>query len=371
MPYRTGLYTNKSNWNERLFNTTTFPRLFKEKGYSTYSAGKVFHRSMPEDFNKKTWTKVHQAPVGRNPNANKPVSGYKVGVKHFDWGPLKETDDDDYSDSHHANWCADLLKQKHNDPFMVVCGLYKPHVPMYAPQKYFDLYKDLDIKLPLVKGDDIEDIPETGKAMIESRNEYKNILKENLWQEAVKSYMATISFADVQVGKLLKALNEGPNKNNTIVILFGDNGMHQGEKMRFTKATLWEPAAGVPLIVKTPGGKTGKCHRVVSLIDLFPTLVDLAKISGDTLDGQSLVPLLKEPEKAWNSCAVTTLGIGNLSFRNENWHFIQYVNGEEELYKHSSDPEEWFNIANKNEYEKIKTELLKYSPVVWEPPLEH
>ena len=163
------------------------------------------------------------------------------------------------------------------------------------------------------------------------------------------------AFADYCLGIVLDALENSPHKDNTIVILFADHGFHLGEKQRWAKRTIWENGTRVPLIIVDHRFSAGQISKKpAELLDVYPTLLELAGLPKDTtLEGDSLVPLLKDPQAHWDHPAISSFGKGNIAVRSEHFRFIQYLDGSEEFYDHRNDPHEWKNIINKRQYAKL------------------
>ncbi len=198
------------------------------------------------------------------------------------------------------------------------------------------------------------------------RGDYELVMKEGRHRELLQAYLASITFGDALVGRLLDALDAGPAAKNTIVVLWSDHGWHLGEKQHLHKFTLWERSTRVPFILAAPGVTTAgtRTARPVGLVDLFPTLNDLCALPAvSALDGTSLVPLLKDPARAWDEPALTTHGQGNHALRSERWRYIRYADGGEELYDHDSDPNEWTNLAGKPGHAAVKAGLARSLPM--------
>ena len=171
---------------------------------------------------------------------------------------------------------------------------------------------------------------------------------------------------------VIDALEQSAYANNTIIILWSDHGWHLGEKLHWRKFALWEEAthnvlmAVVPWITK-PGGR---CSRPVTMLDIYPTLIELCNLTKkDELEGQSLVPLLRNPEAEWERPALTTHGRNNHSLRTERYRYIRYSDGTEELYDHEKDELEWDNLAGDPEYADVKRQLAKWLPQANVPEL--
>ncbi len=357
-PSSSGVYHNKQPWRPVMPDAVTMPEHFTNNGYSVAGIGKIFH--IPYN-DTAVWPRFIPLPKDREP-AKKPVAG--KANDSFDWAPMKEGDKE-FSDYKVVQSSIDFLKERHDKPFFLAVGVYKPHLPWYVPKKYFDLYPLDKVAVPATREDDLDDLPPQGLLMARTRGDHEFIVERDLWPNAVQAYCASVSFVDAQIGLLLDALEKSRYSKNTIVVLFSDHGWHLGEKMHWRKFTLWEESTRVPLIAMVPGMTTGGsvCDRTVSLLDIYPTLAELCGLPPNpALEGASLVPLLKDPRTPWDRPAITTNGLGNHAVRSERWRYIQYNDGTEELYDHESDPEEWHNIAANPEYRHIKNTLRKWLP---------
>jgi arylsulfatase A-like enzyme len=234
-------------------------------------------------------------------------------------------------------------------------------VPWFNPRKYFDKYPLEDIILPKVKHDDLDDLgPWARRRALDRNSKHDQVVAFDEWKPAVQAYLASISFADANVGRVLDALEDSPYGDNTIVVFWSDHGYHLGEKGHWHKRTLWERSTRVPLIIAAPGvtKPRTKCSRPVSLLDIYPTLIALCRV-GERIDleGKDLSPLLKDPQAKWENAAVTTWQPDNHSVRTERWRYTRYRTGEEELYDHNVDPNEWNNLASDDRYGPVKREL--------------
>jgi len=236
---------------------------------------------------------------------------------------------------------------------------------MYPPDK---------ITLPPTKADDLDDLPEAGKEMAAvRRGDYELVMKSGKYRELLQAYLASVSFGDALVGRLLDALDASPAAKNTIIVFWSDHGWHLGEKRHLHKFTLWERSTRIPFIVVAPGvtHPGTRSGKPVGTIDIFPTLNELCGLpSVDGLDGASLMPILRNPALDWKRPALITHGQGNHALRTERWRYIRYANGDEELYDHAKDPNEWTNLANKPEFAPVKSELTKWLPNTDAVPLK-
>ena len=234
-------------------------------------------------------------------------------------------------------------------------GFYTPHVPQFAPQKWFDLYPLETLQLPKVAENDLKDISEYGINLTRLKHVAPTmewVEKNDQWKLLVQSYLACISFTDHQVGKLLDALDNSQYKDNTYIVLYTDHGFHQGEKERFAKRSLWEDGTRTPMIIAGPGiVQGGVCSKPAQLLDVYPTLLELTGLKADPkLEGDSLVPLLKNPQADWPYMARTSFGPGNYSIVSEHYRYIHYNDGSEEFYDRAKDSHEWNNVITNPEY---------------------
>ena len=178
------------------------------------------------------------------------------------------------------------------------------------------------------------------------------------------AYLASVSFVDHCVGIVLDALKSSSHANNTLIVLWSDHGFHLGEKQHWAKRTLWEESTRVPLLIAGPGIQPGKpCREPASLIDLYPTLLELCGLpKAKHLDGVSLVPQLRDAAKARRQPAITSSYFGNHSIRSRDWRLIVYEDVAKELYDHRNDPDEFRNLANDTAYKLTLDKLSKWLP---------
>ncbi len=364
-PWTSGVYKNPNPWRQSpaLTDAATLPQHFMAHGYRAMGSGKIYHGSFPDPASwDEYWpSKTQNKPPDPAPK-NRPLNGIPR-TAHFDWGPVN-ADKTEMGDWKVTDWVIGQLRKKHDKPFFLACGIFRPHLPWYVPQKYFDLYPLDKIALPTVKEDDLDDIPPIGRKMSGGRDHSK-VLKHNQWRKAVRGYLASISFADECVGKVLDAFDKSEYADNTIIVFWADHGWHLGEKLHWRKFALWEEATHNPMIFVVPGltKPQGRCTRPVNLIDIYPTLVDVCRLSPKAeLEGVSLTPLLENPQANWDRPSLTTHGRGNHSVRSERWRYIRYSDGTEELYDHDADELEWTNLASDPKYATVRKDLAKWLP---------
>ncbi|YCM46906.1 sulfatase (plasmid) [Verrucomicrobiaceae bacterium 227] len=368
-PSTTGMYTNYQDWRKAIPQAVTLGSYFREHGYFSAGAGKIFHYTQ---IDRKGWEDYFPSLEEPMPKAFEPKPGETVNMPKFpgmygdfDWAPIPLTDDET-ADGRSVSWIVDQLERDHNRPFFLACGIYRPHVPWYVPQKYFDLYPLETLQLPKVYENDHEDLGARALELTKRGGNYhSHVIEADQWKQAVQGYLASVSYADAMLGRLLDALEESPHGENTIVVLWSDHGWQLGEKQHWRKFALWDNIARCPLFIRDVKGTNAgrRSERVTSLIDIYPTLIDLCGLPPrDDLDGRSLVPLIENPDAEWKFPALTSYDITEFAVSTERWRYIRYIDDTEELYDLRNDPEEWHNLAAKPEHAAIKAELAAAIP---------
>ena len=430
----TGVYAHKSKdfgWTKHfqqpvLKHNKTMMEYFAENGYHVVGSGKLLHvnrkeywhewgvdinnygplafdgkkpvghPSVPEPFRSIGPIDGSFAPISDVPVFNDSISGgnktgwlYTRGTEHF-LNYTNEENRDLLPDEMHAQWAAkkivEMEKQPLDQPFFMGIGFVRPHTPLYAPKRFFDMFPIDEIDLSLIKEGDNEDTyykdiyPQDIKGL-----RYYRTLKESYGGDAelglkhfLQAYLACIAFVDEQIGIVVDAVNNSKFKDNTIIVLTSDHGWQMGEKDYLFKNSPWEESTRIPMIIRAPGHMPNQqVGHPVSLIDLFPTLSELCSLEGDyrkneigaDLGGFSLSPFLMNPETDnWDgpNGALSMVGVGidkedvlkqTYSYRTRQWRYIRYMDGQEELYNHKNDPYEWNNLAGLEVYLTKKQEL--------------
>ncbi|AWB68890.1 sulfatase [Saccharobesus litoralis] len=372
-PSTTGIYghvhdNDIKSANDKAAQSIFLSEYFKQHGYYTAAVGKIFHQDVAEGSFDEFGGRVKMF----GPYAPKALNWDKKGTS-TDWGAYPERDDQ-MPDYDSANWLIEQLEREHDKPFFLAGGFLRPHVPWTVPQKWLDMHPIEDIELPPYLKDDMDDVPEIAKRITEFKmmptTEWAK--ESGQWKYIVQAYLASVSFVDSCIGKVLDALDNSQYADNTAVVLWGDHGYDIGEKNRFAKMALWETSTKTPLIIKPPKS-SGKqvSSRPVSLLDLYPTLVKMCGLPENTYNqGNDLTPLLFKPDAQWQHAAVTTFGPNNHAVKTDRYRYIRYEDGSEELYDHKTDPNEWHNIANNKDYQGIKDQLSQHLPrenAAWSP----
>lgn len=374
-PSTTGIYglSPRHRQVERTKNVITLPQYFAAHGYRTMSAGKVFHAGITPVERKVEFQEWGpdggHAPMPKQKLVKTPLD--MVNHPLVDWGVFPKEGDSIIDDYQVATWAVRKLEQlaveeSNDEPFFMAVGFNKPHVPLYTTQQWFDLYPEEDIVVPPAPVGDRDDVPDFAWYLHwylpEPRLSW--VIENNEWHAKVRAYLATISFMDAQVGRVLDALEAEGLDDNTIVVFWSDHGYHLGEKGITGKNTLWEQSARVPLIFAGPGVSAGaKSSQPVELLDMYPTLVELSGLpKKEDLEGISLMPQLRDGDTKRERPAITTHNPGNHSVRSERWRYIRYADGSEELYDHFRDPNEWSNLADNPEYIEVIDKLSTWLP---------
>ncbi len=409
MPWRTGVWSNDS---QRLFqqhpDARVLPRAFQEAGYRTWGTGKMMHSQaaanklmFEESFNpEQRWSPFtrkqtdytpeelpskgsarprHVIAADGLPRTILPLNGLpsdrnpqEPAAESFDWGPL-DVPDSTMGDTQITDWAIRRLQQPHNKPFFLGVGYYRPHIPLWAPAAYFQRFGNQQIQLPPHLDADLQDLSDTGRRWaIEAITAglHQTVVDSGQWADAVKAYLACVTYVDAQIGRLLDALDQSAAAADTIVVLWSDHGWHLGEKQHWGKWTGWERSTRVPMIIvpKAAGisASAGQiCHAPVSLLDIYPTLAELCNVSPPAAaDGLSLLPQLRNPQLESDRVVTTSFDQGNFSLRNQRWRYLRYADGTEEIYDLQEDPNEWTNLLNSPTAETALRKLRSHADAV-------
>jgi len=370
-PSTSGNYENRNSLtrNPILNRSVLLPEFFGQHGYYVCGSGKLFHgahfndevqgRGFDDYYPSKTqdlfpWIDRFASP--------RPLNGMKKGVARYaDWGPYHpDVGLEDINDGKTAKWAAEtLLGGELKEPFFIGAGIFQPHLPNYAPQKYFDMFPLDEIELPEgYRENDLEDVPGAHSKM--AHNPWlKKIRAAGQWKHAIQAYLACVAMADDLIGQIVDALEESKYADNTIIVLWSDHGFQLGEKERWTKYSLWERATRVNMVWVAPGvTKPGSTSaKPVNLLDIYPTLASLTGCEPPEkqLEGNDLTALMRDPEAPWDKTSLTVFGYKNYGLRSERYRYITYADGTEELYDHNEDPLEWKNLID----QASSTEIVK------------
>lgn len=344
-PDATRVTLQSQDFRDALPRAVTLPQLFRENNYYTTHIGKVFQ---PEYDDAISWTEgatAHKKLEEYTPESLRKLFG---GGRSL-YGAAKEKEED-LADTRTAARILSLIAKHRDESFFIAAGFLKPHIPLFAPAKYFAMYPLEKIQRQIDPPDDREDIPQQALRM--NRDLFVDVdPAEQQAKEAIQAYYACITYADAQIGKLLDEMDRLKLWDNTIVVLFGDHGFHLGEHGFWAKHSVFEESAHAPLIIAAPNIKGGTTsRRVVEFLDIYPTITELAGLHAPPeLEGKSLVPLLKNPARAWTDVAYTQFkdawGAPGYSVRTNRWRYTEWDDGRAaELYDEQSDPREYHNL---------------------------
>jgi uncharacterized sulfatase len=395
-PSRSSLMTGRRPDTTRVFNlqyhfrsslpdVITLSQLFKNNGYYAARVGKIYHYGVPGDIGTNglddppSWTEVFN-PAGIDKTALEPkLTRYtpKRGLgSALSFYEDPEGKDEEHTDGKVATQAIHLLETHKDKPFFLAVGFYRPHTPYIAPKKYFDLYPIDKITVPPVSAADVQNVPTPALASTKPWPSFG--VSELQAREAKRAYYAAISFVDAQIGRVIEAVDRLGLRENTIIVFWSDHGYHLGEHGLWMKRSCFEQSARVPLIIAAPGRKAiGQVSpRTVELLDLYPTLADLARLSPPAgLQGVSLQPLLDAPQLEWQRPAFTQVQHGAIAghtIRTERWRYTEWNEGEKgvQLYDHDADPQELRNLANDPAFAQTVAEFKQIAKRNWPTKVE-
>lgn len=387
-PDQIKVYDLDRHFREQVPDVITLPQAFQRAGYFSARVGKIYHYNVPAAIgtdgfdDPPSWNQTVN-PKGRdksdeplviNAEPDRPISAALSWL-------AADGKDEEQTDGMIATEAIRILKQPRDQPLFLAVGFFRPHTPYIAPRNYFELYPRQQLRLPFAPVDDRDDIPLAAFAHNCPLPHYG--LPEEQLLAATQAYYACVSFIDAQVGRLLDALDQLGQADNTLVVLWSDHGYHLGEHQGiWQKRTLFEQSARAPLIIRVPGsrGSGQTCRRVVEFVDIYPTLTALAGIAApEGLAGRDLSPLLEDPLAAWDEFAITQVlrpaddrlatPVMGCSIRTQRWRYTEWDEGKQgvELYDHHSDPMEFDNLAMdpdpaaRNVIETLRTRLRRFA----------
>lgn len=376
-PNSTGIQANQQIFRQTIPSHVSLPQAFRQAGYFAGRIGKLYHYNVPNSIGTNghddpgSWEmELNPAGVDRleeQPKIFTLTPGQFGGTLSWYASPKSDEHHTDGLMADDAEWVLERCAKRQDRPFFLAVGFFRPHTPYVSPEKYFELHPEKE--MPVVEGieEDQKDIPDA--ALLSYKKEQDKLTPE-LRRQARQAYLASISFMDAQVGRVTDALDRLQLSDNTIVVFTSDHGYHMGEHGLWQKMSLFEESSRVPLLIVAPGVSTkgAAAQSPVSHVDLYKTLAELCNIDApDNLQGQSLVPMLKDPSVAGRGWALTQVVRGGgparatvsadrgsngkrfmgYSLRTPRWRYTEWDDGERgrELYDHEKDPRELTNLA--------------------------
>ena len=391
-PNSTGILANSQIFRQTIPSHRCLPQAFRNAGYLAARVGKLYHYNVPKSIGTNghddpgSWEiELNPAGVDRLEEESEIftllpgefggtlswLASTKPDAKHTDG--LNATD---------AEWVLERCAKQKERPFFLAVGFFRPHTPYVAPKDpYFGYYPESEMPVVQNVKEDQADIPPAG---LGSYKKEQDKLTDDLRRQCVQAYYASISFMDAQVGRVVDSLDRLGLAENTIIVFTSDHGYHMGEHGLWQKMSLFEESARVPLLVVAPGVAVagGVAKSPVSHVDLYPTLAELCNVPApENLQGQSLVPLLKDPSEAGRGWAITQVMRGGgpnrasvttnisadgpryfgYSLRIPRWRYTEWDEGRQgrELYDHDADPQELKNLADDPAYAETVAELSR------------
>jgi len=380
-PSTTGIYGMIDDNKIRSENPATkdivmLPEYFKQNGYHTMGIGKLFHSHAPDGVFDESGGRVKG--FGPLPKERFVWDGFgtsdreNYGRTSTDWGAFPEADSL-MPDHQSVDWVKTRLDRKYDKPFFMGIGFLRVHVPLYVPQKWFDMHPLDSIKTIPYRADDLNDVPPVALQIndLPMMPSTDWAIESGEWPKIIQAYLACISFVDNEIGRLLAALENSEHANNTVIVLWSDHGYRLGEKGTFAKHALWNTATKAPLLFAAPNLPKGKIiDEPAEMLSIYPTLLELCGLPAyERNEGKSLVPTMLGKDKE-PSVAITTFGMNNHTVKSQQFRYIQYEDGGEEFYDHNDDPNEFKNQAKNTEYKDEINALKGYLPktnVTWDP----
>ncbi|MCR9119295.1 MAG: sulfatase [bacterium] len=373
------MHTLKHELRQKNPDVVTLGQMFRNNGYFSARCGKIFHYGNPSQIgtdandDPATWNERFN-PAGIDHKQEDKITRYGrqkggLGISMAWWDPKSE--DSEHTDGMVADKIIELIEEKRDEPFFLAAGFFNPHCPYVAPKKYFDLYNSDDISIPDLAAakEDLKDVPPMAIQRDVKNWPYyfANVSTEEA-RQCKLAYYACNSFVDAQVGRLIDALEKNDLMDKTIIVFWSDHGYFLGEKGLWYKRKAFERSARMPMIISAPGlAQADSTTKPVELIDLYPTLADLCGLkASENLQGESLRPLLKDPQGAsWTKPAVTQVwhnkDAWGYSLRTERWRYTEWLEGKagRELYDHKNDPDEIHNLAANADQKELVAQLSK------------
>lgn len=366
-PDETGIVSNEIPFRDKLPDLVSLPQLFRQNGYVTAGIGKIFHKGQNAEgeavlFEDPLSWDVFEDNLRTAPKIGRQGEGRNLTEGRLAWCQWRAAlgDDGDQPDGMNTDAALRFLDGHHDEPFFLALGIHKPHDPFVAPAKYFDLYPKDETELARQPKDRS---PRVSKAIPNERDFAKFTDQER--REFKRAYQACVTFADTQIGRVFEAMDRLKLWDQTMVVLVGDHGYHLGEHDWWNKVTVFELGARAPMILWMPGAKGmgRETSALIEFVDLYPTLVDYAGLKAPhDLSGESLRPVLEDPDHPGKSAAFTQVNRGGIgrSVRTDRWRYTEWGDrgGQGvELYDHRTDGGEYYNLANDPEHRATRDEL--------------
>lgn len=359
-PETTTILDNRTELQSVIGDWVSLPALFRQNGYYTMNLGKIYHTIKEDDNDYKGWDEIYDFKATEIGNKGE-RRNMTEDVLKWCWWMAAEGEDEDQGDGQIAKKAVEFIKSEHEKPFFLAVGLHKPHDPFIAPKRYFDMYPLEDCTPPVLP----EGWKPVYKHSLPGETVTFNKFTDRERREFLRSYYACSSFMDAQVGKVMNALEESGQLENTLIFFFGDHGYHLGEHNWWNKVTIYQNGTKAPFIVAGPNvAKGARSQSMFEFIDIYPTLAEASGLDSipDYLEGKSFAEVLQDPSLDFRSEARAVVRRGDMlgrTVKNKKWRYIEWDEGKKgrELYDEENDPIEYFNLAESPEYQNIVAEM--------------
>ena len=377
-PDSTKIFENNIAIRENMPDVVTLPQLFRNNGWHSTRAGKMYHMDVPGSVGTNKWDDppswdVAISPPGQEQNTKGSGRNITPGKGRWDWIAF-QGDGKDQADERATEIAIETIGKNRDRNWFLGLGYLRPHVPHVAPERFFDMYPLSMIQPVANPPGELDHIPRASEIAINTRANDMG-MNESAKKEAIRGYYASVSYMDWQVGRVLDALEKSNQLNNTVVVFWGDHGWHLGEHHRWHKRSLFEESMRAPLIVSAPGrrGNGKACRSLVEFVDIYPTLAALAGLKPPgNLEGQSLLPLLDNPKRIWKSAVFSVVtapnGIMGRCALTERYRYTKWTgpHPDEELHDRRNDPHEHKNLTRHPGHEAELTKMRNILDAGWQ-----
>ena len=378
-PDSTHIFENNISVRDKLPEALTLPQHFKNNGWRSVRAGKMYHMDVPGSVGTNKWDDppswdVSISPPGKEQHTQG-KGGDIISSPQRRWDVIAFSGEGkDQADERATEIALETVNANKNGSWFLGLGYLRPHLPHVAPERFYDLYPLSSIKAPTNPPGDVDDIPQASEIAINSRARDMEMTPDER-REAIRAYYACVSYMDWQVGRVLDELDRLNLRRKTVVVFWGDHGWHLGEHHRWHKRSLFEESMRAPLLISAPNRKgNGKASKsLVEFVDIFPTVAQLGGLSVPAnLEGQSLVPLLDNPARAWKSAAFSTVtapnNIRGICAVTDRYRYVRWTGPHpgEELYDHQTDPKEYTNLAADPKHAALLAKMRAVHDAGWQ-----
>jgi len=374
-PDTTTILANQIAIRDRVPDVVTLPQLFRNNGWRSVRAGKMYHMDVPAGVGTNNFDDEQSWDLAVSPKGAEQRTAGDRKTLGKGWQVISFAGDGkDQADDRATELALETIDKTAGQPWFIGLGYLRPHLPGVAPSRFFDLYPLDKIPAPYNPANDRDDIPRASEIAINTRANDMG-MNETERREAIRAYYACISYMDWQLGRVLDHLDKTNQRRKTAVVFWGDHGWHLGEHHRWHKRSLFEESARAPLIVSAPGMRgNGKASKaLVEFVDIYPTVAELGGLRApDRLEGQSMTPLLHNPSRRWKKAAFTQMytpeeKIVGRAVVTDRHRYIRWDGPYpgEELFDHATDPREFTNLSADPKHAALKARMAAILDAGW------